>query len=140
MSAVRCFMLLGMLFAIGCGPAPGGGGTTHTPPTSTSFGKPTPISIKVSTWRAGSGKVEDRWKNVNCVYRLKGEANWRVLPLHSSEQLRDDGLVFTGEIPAYESAAGEGIEYYVTYSFDGKTSSRGSAESPYFILFVAQGR
>jgi hypothetical protein len=104
---------------IGCA---GGGGTAHVPPKHIIAGQPTPLTLEVSVWGAGWGKMTSRYRNVTCHYRLLGEQGYHNLPMMPEKEFTSkppsnrEGT-FRCTLPVFPKTA-KAVEYYFDFTFD----------------------
>jgi hypothetical protein len=105
---------------VGC--AGGGGGTAHVPPKQIIAGQPTPLTLEVSVWGAGWGKMTSRYRNVTCHYRLLAEQEYHNLPMMPEKEFTSkppfnkEGS-FQCTLPALPKTA-KVVEYYFDFTFD----------------------
>ena len=115
-------LLLIILLLIGCY-RPGGGGTVHLPPDGILSNQPTELKITFSVWGAGSGRLDHRYTDVSCVYRVNESGDYHRL---SGVVIRADDkhmeMKFT--IPPLDLKTGDKLGYQFEMLFDGHKNSR----------------
>jgi hypothetical protein len=100
-----------------CGGLAGGGSTYHTPPKSIHVGQPTTLSMELKVWGAGSGKLSNRYTNIQCHYRIVGTDTYSVVPMTLTTET-NDRLTVECVIPPLEAKAGDKLEYFIDHQFD----------------------
>lgn len=112
---------LGLLLCSGCY-QPGGGGTTHIPPKKIESNQATELSLTFTVWGAGSGRLDHRYTDVFCFYRVNG---CEFIRLAGSVVGSDDqDMVMKFVIPALDLKAGDVVEYRFEMLFDGQKNVR----------------
>jgi hypothetical protein len=103
-------LLLLFLFA-GCY-QPSGGGMVHKPPDGIERNQPTDLIVGFSVWGAGSGRLDKRYTDVICIYRINDSETHRLSGTVESASESNMEMKFT--IPPLDLKEGD----TVTYSFD----------------------
>ncbi len=106
-----------------CSLEPSGGGTFHVPPTSMVFDKPLHLELKAVVHGGGRGKMRDRWTDFVCFYRLIGDTTWQQIPMVIVNEQKESILVGV-DIPGFQATNRKGVEYYITFIFDGYPGAR----------------
>lgn len=102
---------------------PGGGGTVHLPPESFSSNQPTELKITFSVWGAGSGRLDRRYTDVTCLYRINESGDFhRLTGTVVSANEKDMEMKFT--IPPLDIKEGERVDYQFEMLFDGHRNTR----------------
>ena len=120
MKLVYIFMIIG-LFA-GCY-RPGGGGTGHNPPDGISNNQPTELKLTFSVWGAGSGRLDQRYTDVFCFYRI-GESGAYIRLSGSVVSADDKNMEMRFIIPPLNLHEGDTVDYYFEMLFDGHKNTR----------------
>src|ERR1019366_5434021 len=101
----------------------GGGGSVHIPPKSIHIGQPTTLTMELSVWGAGSGKLSKRYTDIQCHYRIAGSENFFALPMTPTTETADH-LTVECVIPSLPAKLGDKLEYYIDEEFDGVYNKR----------------
>jgi hypothetical protein len=117
MSQSGCSLIGALLFA------PGGGGSQHNPPIAIAPGEKTRLELTVSVWGRGSGDIEDRYEPVFCHYRLRGQPEFKSQKMRPVD-VQDKRMTLECILPPFEAGAGEAVEYYFDFYFDGHYNQR----------------
>lgn len=121
--------LLGLLCLLVTGCA-GGGGSNHTPPQSIHAGQPTTLTMELTSWGAGFGKLSKRYTEIQCHYRMAGAAPYDVVPMTPTAETKER-LTVQGVIPALTAKPGDKLEYYFDMKFDGVYNKRAEQLVPF---------
>lgn len=102
---------------------PGGGGTVHIHPDEILSNQPTELKISFSVWGAGSGRLDRRYTDVACIYRIN----------ESGDPHRLTGSVISADhenmemkflIPPLDLKLDDSVEYAFEMLFDGHKNTR----------------
>jgi len=102
---------------------PGGGGTGHHPPDGISSNQPTELKLTFSVWGAGSGRLDKRYTDVICFYRINESGEYRRLT-GSVVSADDKNMEMRFTIPPLNLNEGDTVDYYFEMLFDGHTNTR----------------
>lgn len=123
-------LLLILVLFSGCY-RPGGGGTTHNPPTEIVIGQPTELKVTFAVWGAGSGRLDHRYTDVVCNYRINESGD--LIHLKGSVVSADDkNMEMKFTIPPLDLKTGDRIDYDFEMLFDGYKNTRpgGTLKAP----------
>jgi len=102
---------------------PGGGGTGHHPPDGISSNQPTELKLTFSVWGAGSGRLDKRYTDVICFYRINESGEYRRLT-GSVVSADDKNMEMRFIIPPLNLNEGDTVDYYFEMLFDGHKNTR----------------
>lgn len=123
----RAIALIACLTATGCA---GGGGSIHLPPKEVSIGQPTVLSMELSSWGAGRGKLSKRYTDLQCHYRIVGSDRYDVVPMQLVAETNKQ-LKVKFAIPPLTAKPGDKLEYYFDMKFDGVYNKRVEEPIPF---------
>ena len=101
----------------------GGGGSEHIAPKSIHVGQPTTLTMEVSVWGAGSGKLSNRCSEIQCHSRVVGNQAFSVVPMTPVAET-PGRLTVACVIPPLSAKAGDQFEYYIDERSDGVYNKR----------------
>jgi hypothetical protein len=102
---------------------PGGGGTVHIPPDGILSNQPTQLKITFSVWGAGSGRLDHRYTDVICLYRINESGDYhRISGVVIKADDKHMEMKFT--IPPLDLKRGDTVDYQFEMLFDGHANSR----------------
>jgi hypothetical protein len=116
--------LCATLFMSSCA---GGGGSVHIPPKSIRVGQPTTLTMELTSWGAGSGKLSKRYTEIQCHFRIAGTEDYSVVRMTPIAET-SERLTVQCSIPPMTAKPGDKLEYYIDHEFDGVYNKR--IESP----------
>jgi len=123
----RAFLGLVCLMMTGC---PGGGGSVYIPPKSIRIGQPTTLTMELTSWGAGFGKLSKRYTEIQCHFRIAGTANYSVVPMTPIAET-SERLTVQCVIPPLTAKPGDKLEYYIDEKFDGVYNKRVEQPVPF---------
>ena len=102
---------------------PGGGHTRHLPPDNILSNQSTELKITFSVWGSGSGRLDDRYTNVTCLYQINASGKFDCL---TGKVVSADGknMEMKFIIPPLHLQTGDTVNYNFEMLFDGHKNTR----------------
>jgi hypothetical protein len=120
-----CRSALGMLALAGC---VGGGGSVHQAPSSIAAGRPTPLTLELTAWGAGWGRLSHRYRQLECRYRTARDSTTHrvaMTPVREERQ-RFIAQCVLPPLVRHDSL----VTYWFTFAFDGQPNRRPAETVP----------
>lgn len=121
------FVLISLIFLLGCGPDIGGGGSVHIPPEIIRVGEPTVIKLELSVWGQGYGKISKRYTKVQCHYKNDMNNDFKTIDMVLTQENSKTAL-FICTLPPFRTSGQ--LEYYFTMLLDGHENRRDEKPIP----------
>lgn len=86
--------------------------------------------MELTAWGAGSGKLSKRYTEIKCHYRTSGNERYLSLPMTQISET-PDRLKVQCLVPSLHTKAGDGLEYYFDFKFDGVYSKVSEKPIPF---------
>lgn len=111
---------------------PSGGGSIHIPPPYIVSGKPTTLRLELTTWGNDSGSIQTRYTKIVCHYRTATDGPYTDLAM-KPVQVEPKQLTVECQLPMFNAASGNAVEYYFDFHFDGVYNQRESPSKPFIV-------